>query len=131
MRLSLESDKQVWHTGEAVTVRLLVLNDSYEVATLDRRLLVGPHPSPGGPIRSFFGVSLEPAFPKEEQNFVLLNPWCFYGRQRMFENLSEGQLTIYGYLLNKPVDSLLPEGPVDADALLAAAEPLVLTILAQ
>jgi hypothetical protein len=49
----------------------------------------------------------------------------------MFENLSEGQLTIYGYLLNKPVDSLLPEGSVDADALLAAAEPLVLTILAQ
>lgn len=131
MQLILESNKQVWRAGEAVTVRLLVLNDSYEVATLDRRLLVGPHPTPVGPVGSFFGVSLEPTFPQEEQNIVLLNPWCFYGRQRTFENLAEGQLSLYGYLLSKPSDALLPKGPVDADELLAAPEPLVLTISAE
>ena len=130
MQLILESDRRVWRVGEAVIVRLLALNDSYEVVTLDRRLLVGPHPMHVGPNRSLFGVSLEPTFPQEEQNILLLNPWCFYGRQRTFEHLAEGQLSLYGYLLSKPADALLPKGPVDADKLLAAAEPLVLTISA-
>jgi len=131
MQLTLESDKQVWRAGEAIIVRLRVLNNSYDVATLDRRLLVGPNPSPAGPLKGFYGVSLEPSFTDEERNSVLLNPWCFYGRQRNFENLAEGQHTFYGYLLNRPVDSLLPEGPADADALFAAAEPLVLAVSAQ
>jgi hypothetical protein len=129
MELKLESDKQVWHTGEAVTVRLVALNNSCEVATLDRRLLVGPNPLPGSPVRSFPEVSLEPAFSNENGNFVLLNPRCFYGRQRTFENVAAGQLTLYGYLLNKPVDALLPKGPADPDALDSAADSLVLTVI--
>ncbi len=131
MKLILESDKQVWNTGEVIIVRLLALNNSYEGAALDRRLLVGPNPLPDRPMRGFYGVSLEPAFTQKEQNLVLLNPWCFYGRQRTFENLAAGQLTLYGYLLNKPADSLLPKGPAETDALQAAAEPLVLTIVEQ
>jgi len=74
-------------------------------------------------------VQLEPAFPGEEDNHIVLNPWCFHGRHRMFSGLPVGQVTFHGYPLRRPEASLLPNGPVDRGALLAEAEPLVMIIV--
>jgi hypothetical protein len=127
MKLKLEAQKPIWRVDEVITVQLLVLNDSYEPVAVDRRLIIGPNVLPNS-MMGFYPISVEPAFSQEEQNLVMLNPFCFYGRQRTFENLAPGQVNFYGYLLNKPVDSLLPQKPGDLEALLTSAEPLVLTI---
>jgi hypothetical protein len=128
MRLTLEVAQREWRTGEAVTVRLLAVNDSYETASVDRRLLIGPNPVPAAATGVPFPVSVEPAFEQEDQNRVLLNPWCIYGRERTFDNLPPGKVALYGYLLRRASQSTPPQGPGEADALLAAAEPVELTI---
>lgn len=127
MKLILRSTKRSWSTGEEVTVQLLAINDSYKVVALDRRLLVGPNPVPSESSGIPFPVSLEPALAREEQNMVMLNPWCFYGRERSWK-LPTGQSTLYCYLLRWPVDTLLPHGPKDMEALALAGEPLVLRV---
>jgi hypothetical protein len=73
-------------------------------------------------------VSLEPNASTEAQNFVLLNPWCFYGRQRTFEALPPSRLVYYGYLLARQTASRLPQGPEEADALQVSAESLELVV---
>lgn len=113
---------------EPVTVRLLALNDSYEPTALDRRLLVGPNPVPDRPAGPPFPISVEPALPLEEENLVMLSPWCFYGRQRTFDRLPPGRVSFYGYLLRKASDLLLPERPKEPEALLVAAAPLAITV---
>ena len=128
MKLTLEVAKRDWRVGEGITVRLVVLNDSHETAAVDRRLLVGPNPVPEHSTGAPLPVALEPAFPEEAQNRVLLNPWCIYGRERSFGNLPAGRVTVYGYLLRRASASRPPEGPAEADALQAAAEPLVLIV---
>jgi hypothetical protein len=128
MKLLLEVEKDKFSAGETVIVRFLVLNNGYEPAVLDRRLLVGPNPvlerSAGAPIP----ISVEPSLPREEQNLITLNPWCFYGRQRTFDNFPPGQVIFHGYLLRQSSDLLLSERPAEPDALLVSAEPLVVTI---
>lgn len=128
MKLELVASKETWGTGEDVTVRLLALNDGYESAALDRRLLVGPNPIPESPRGLPLPVSVEPAFAEEDQNVVMLNPWCIYGRERTFPNLPAGQVTFHAYLLQRPADGLPPQGPTDPEATAAAADPLTLTI---
>lgn len=128
MKLVIESEKPAWRSGETVVIRFIALNDSYEPVTVDRRLLVGPNATYGVG-RMPPPIQLEPAFPDEEHNHIVLNPWCFYGRHRTFSGLPVGQVTFHGYLLRRPEASLLPNGPVDRGALLAEAEPLVTTIM--
>lgn len=128
MELFLEVDKDTAATAETVTVRLLVLNNGFDSAPLDRRLLVGPNPVPERPAGAPFPVSVEPAMPAEEQNVIMLNPWCLYGRQRTFDNFPPGRVTFHGYLLRHASKSLLPEKPGEPEALLLSAEPLVVSI---
>ena len=128
MELVLETEKHVWRVGETVTVRLLVLNNSYTPAAVDRRLLVGPNPVPDSPRGAPFPVSVEPSLPKKRENRVVLNPWCFYGRQRTFKSLPPGRVTFFAYLLQRAVSGLTPQGPTKEEALLVAADSLVLTI---
>jgi hypothetical protein len=128
MQLRLEAEKKTWKAKETVTVRLVAYNEAYEPVEIDRRHLVGPNPVPEKPGGLPMPVSLEPAGRRKEHNQVLLNPWCFYGRQRVFDNLTAGKVTFYGYLLRDDTGRPTPKGPEDAGAVLAAAEPLVLTI---
>lgn len=128
MQLFLEAEKDKSGTAETVKVRLLVLNNSYEPAALNRRLLVGPNPVPERSVGAPFPVSLEPALPQEEQNLIILNPWCFYGRQRTFDSFPPGRVTFYGYLLRQFSESLVPEGPREPEAMLVSAEPLIVMI---
>jgi len=130
MRLMLEADRQELTRGEPVSVRVVVVNDSYEPVAVDRRLLVGPNLVPGAPTGTPLPISLEPAFPDEERNLVYLNPWCFYGRERSWNDLPAGRVMVYAYLLRRSVGSRRPEGPGEPDALLAAAPPLALTVRA-
>jgi hypothetical protein len=124
----LEARKDRFGAAETVVVRLLAFNDRYEPAHLDRRLLVGPSPVPDRPTGIPFPVSVEPAWPEDEQNLVTLNPWCLYGRERRFDDLPPGRVTFHGYLLRRASQSLLPERPGEAEALLVSGEPLIVTV---
>jgi hypothetical protein len=104
-----------------------VLNDDYSAVTIDRRLLVGPNLE-YTTRRMPRVVQVEPAFDEEHQNQVVLNPWSLYGRERTFTVDEPGEVRMHGYLLRHESDGLLATGPVDAQALLLAAEPLQLTI---
>ncbi len=129
MEITLEVAKSVWHIKENVVVRLLVLNNSYEPVSMDRRLLIGPNVVLDGSRGNSLPVSVEPTFTEDEQNLIILNPWCLYGRQRSFDNLPVGNVTLHGYLLKQRTDALLPRGPQEADALLVSATPVVLSII--
>jgi hypothetical protein len=128
MKITLETDKSKYNPGETVTVHLLVLNDSYSPVTIDRRLLIGPNIVTEPPMNPPLPISVEPAFSKEEQNLVALNPWGSFGRQRSFQGLPQGIATFYAYILKRPSGSLLPERPGEPAALLASAEPLSVNI---
>ena len=119
MRLVIEGPTEV-RAGEAVTARLIVLNDTYEPVAFDRRLLVGP---------SFEGLpaAMEPGFAEEHANHVILNPFCFYGRERTLEEAPAGDLVVEGFLLARPLEALGPEGTRAEGAIAARAEPLTLT----
>ncbi len=117
LRLLLECDHP--DAQGSVDVHLTVLNPSAEPVVIDRRLLYGPHPGAGELVL----LASEPAAPKKSQNLILLNPSCFYGRARRYQ-YGGGEVTFHGYLLRKQADGLLPSGPTDSSALLAAAPPL-------
>jgi hypothetical protein len=102
-----------------ITIRLLALNDTAEEVWIDRRLLVGPNALSD----RLIPVSREPAAGDDEDNEVLLNPGGLFGRERTF---ADAPAIFHGYLLVRPENRLLPQGPVDATALALAAEPLVL-----
>jgi len=127
VKLILEAEKRGWRAGETVTVSLLVHNDGFEPAVLDRRLLIGPNLMPASG-EAPPPISVEPAFADEERNEIYLNPWTIYGRRRSFPVRPADHLVFYGYLLRRPSIALLPNGPADPDTLLAEAEPLVLTV---
>jgi hypothetical protein len=103
-----------------VDVRLTVFNASTEPVVFDRRLLYGPHPGHGDMVM----LASEPSAPKPSQQFVLLNPLCFYGRQRRYQ-YSSGEMTFHGYLVTERTDGLLPAGPAEPGKLAAGAQPLV------
>ncbi len=117
-QLSLSSDGP--DADGYVDVRLTVFNATLEPVVLDRRLLYGPHPSHGDMVL----LASEPTPAKRTQNFILINPLCFYGRQRRYQYPS-GEMTFQGYLVTKRTDGLLPTGPADRRKLAAAAVPLV------
>jgi hypothetical protein len=122
VKLTLERIDQAEKQSGQILIRLLVLNDSYEVVTLDRSWLIGPNPVAERPSGLPLPISMEPTANDGPENNVALNPWCLYGRQRTFDAIDG--LTFHGYLLRKPSDELRPDGPVDPDALAIAAAPL-------
>ena len=103
-----------------VDVRLTVFNAGTEPVEFDRRLLFGPHPGAGEMVL----LASEPSASKKSSAVVLLNPLCFYGRQRHYQ-YPGGEMTFHGYLVVERTDGLLPAGPADASKLAAAAVPLV------
>jgi|SRR6266849_1157470 len=129
MQVRLLADRATWRRDEAVVVWVVVLNDTYEDTAVDRRLLVGPTPVPEQAGARPFPVSVEPSAASEDENMVPLRPFCLYGRQREFGGLPPGRVRFHGYLLKAAADVLLPQGPQDVQALLAAAEPLEVTVL--
>jgi hypothetical protein len=129
MKLMLESDKDIGHIKEEFMIRLTALNDSYDIVSLDRRLLIGPNvvqEVENGV--DFRPVSVEPSLPVKEQNIVNLSPWSLYGRERSFNMFKSGKMIAYGYLLRQQSKSLLPQRPGNVGDLLASAEPLILSI---
>lgn len=123
MKLLLELVPEATQPDGEVAVRLLVLNDCYEPVRVDHRLLIGPNiasvPRP---------VSAEPSLPEEGDNLTVLNPWCFYGRQRPFGDVS-GSVTFTAYLLASDDGGPLgPHGPVGDGEVVASAAPLVVEI---
>ena len=128
MQIILESPKVVYRAGEVIRVRILLLNDSTDVIDIDRRLLIGPNPVPERLTGMPMPVSVEPSLSDEQNHFITLNPWCFYGRERSFDHLPVGALAVHGYVLEEHTHACTPKGPADASLLLGAAEPLTLTI---
>lgn len=128
MRLRLEAEQLVWRAGEPVSIRIVALNDSYETAVVDRRLLVGPNVAPELESGIPYPIAVEPAFEEQALNEVVLNPGCLYGRERTYDNLLPGRVVVYGYLLSEPSGRLLPHAPAEEGVLAESAEPLVLTV---
>ncbi|MSP63779.1 MAG: hypothetical protein EXR72_26225 [Myxococcales bacterium] len=128
MQLILETPTVAYRAGEKITVRALLLNDSFEPVVIDARLLVGPNVRPQTFTGIPYPVSVEPPLPDEAEHFITLNPWCFFGRQRSFERLPAGQVTFHAYLVSSRTDGLLPDRPADGSLLLASAAPLVVTV---
>ena len=125
MKLHLGRVAESEEPGQVV-VRLLLLNDSFEPVTLDRRLLIGPNPVPSVPTGLPLPISMEPPADDEAGNLVVLNPWCLYGRERTFD-AALGELTFHGYLLRQAEDELRATGPVRADAVEISADPLTVS----
>jgi hypothetical protein len=128
MKIILDSEKREYSREKSVIIRIFALNDTYDPVVLDRRLLIGPNPVTNPAIEPPFPLSVEPAFQHETQNLVTLNPWCFYGRQRSFENFPRGTVTFYGYLLRSSQTPLLPDKPKNLNSLAASADPLAIKI---
>lgn len=105
----------------SVLVRLLVVNAGTDVLHVDRRLLWGPHPESGSPGM----LAGEPATDRRADEVVLLNAGGVFGRERRYQFEAGQSVTFHGYLLKRTTTTLLPQGPGDADALAAAAAPLV------
>jgi hypothetical protein len=103
-------------------VRLTVFNPTTEPVVLDRRLLLGPHPGRGELVM----LASEPAADDPAHELVLLNPLCFYGRQRRYR-YPAGDMVFHGYLLTGQTDGLAPAGPSDGGKLAAEAEPLLVS----
>lgn len=127
MQLYLESTQNSLVTGELLFVRLVAYNNEYKPVALDRRLLIGPNLMPGPGLKPQ-PVNVEPAFEKEADNIIQLNPWTSYGRQRQFQGQLPGEITFYGYLVRQFTTQLLPSRPGIEEDLLIQAEPLVLVI---
>jgi len=73
-------------------------------------------------------MAMEPGFAEETANQVVLNPFCFYGRERSHEDLPSGEVTVEGFMLARALDQLGPEGLRAEGAVTARAEPLQLVI---
>src|SRR5438132_13773710 len=97
MQVRLLTDRATWRRTEAVVVWVVVLNDTYEDTTVDRRLLVGATPVLEQADTRPFAVSVLPSCACEDDNMVPLRPLCLYGRQREFAGLSLGAVRVYGY----------------------------------
>jgi hypothetical protein len=123
LRLFLEAVDAPSDFPDAFSVQLIALNDSFDPVTLDHRLLIGPNVESAAPMP----VSVEPSLPEEAANMTTLGPWCLYGRQRPFHNLS-GKVTFHAYLVRAADGVLLPQGPADADSLVTTADPLTIDI---
>ena len=74
MKLHLGRVAESEEPGQVV-VRLLLLNDSFEPVTVDRRLLVGPNPVPSVSTGLPLPISMEPPAEVVAGNLVVLNPW--------------------------------------------------------
>jgi hypothetical protein len=127
MKLILQADRQTWRPGEEISVRLLAINDDYEPAAIDRRLLIGPNLAPVAGRRPR-PINVEPAAETEAGNTVTLTPWAIYGRERTFSIDTPGKVEFHGYLLSRPEESLMPTGPSNPSGQWLAAEPLVLSV---
>jgi len=128
MKLWLATERQSYRAGEPVVVQLFVLNDGFRSADLDRLMLIGPNPVAEPAAGPPFPVSIEPSLEPADRNLITLNPFCIYGRQRVFDHLPSGTVVFHGYLLRARSEQLLPDRPADAALLAAAAKPLTVVI---
>jgi hypothetical protein len=123
LRLFLERVETDPEFPGAVSVQLIAVNDSFDPVPLDHRLLIGPNVESTVPMP----VSVEPSLPDEAANLTTLGPWCLYGRQRPFHDLS-GKVTFHAYLVSVPDGVLLPQGPTQVESLVTVADPLTIDI---
>jgi hypothetical protein len=128
VQVRLLADKTTWRRDEPVVVWIVALNDSHEDVSFDRRLLVGPTPVLEQAGAHALPVSVEPSAARDEDNVVLLQPFCLYGREREFSGLPTGGVAFHGYLLHESTPVLQPAGPRDPEVPHTAAEPLRMTV---
>ena len=88
MRIELIAPGSV-AAGEEVVLRVTLLNDSYEPAEVWRNQLVGPT-ADMGPMTI---PSVEATYGQDEEALVL-QPFTYYGRERLAGGFAPGQVTI-------------------------------------
>jgi hypothetical protein len=75
--------------GEQLVVRAVVVNDSYAPVTLSRNAFTGPTLAEMGANGMPLPASVEPTYGQAEE-LVTLQPFTFYGRDRVFDGLPPG-----------------------------------------
>jgi len=128
MKLWLATERQSYHAGEPVVVQLFAVNDGFRPADLDRLMLIGPNLVVERPAGLPWPVSVEPSVEPADRNLITLNPFCIYGRQRVFDHLPVGKVVFHGYLLRARSEQLLPDRPADAALLASETKPLTIVI---
>jgi hypothetical protein len=90
LRIELHRADTGVSSGE-VRLRALLMNDGYEPVAISRNAFVGPNVSDAAgamtrpeSVEATFGAADEP---------LTLQPFTFYGRERRFDNLGDGETT--------------------------------------
>jgi hypothetical protein len=73
-------------------LRALLFNDSYEPVTVSRNAFVGPNVRDAG-TGAPRAEAVEATFGGPEEALTL-QPFSFYGRERVYDNLAPGEATI-------------------------------------
>lgn len=80
-------------SGEEFALRALLFNDSYESVVVSRNAFIGPgvrERTPDGPPAP---LAVEPTYGHTEEE-LKLQPFTFYGRQRLFGPFPAGNLEV-------------------------------------
>ena len=81
-------------SSRANRFRALLINDSYEAKTISRRAFVGPN------LGGHHPDAVEPDYGQQEEPLVL-QPFTFYGRERVYEGLTAGEMEITAYYMGR------------------------------
>ena len=92
MRLEIEVPERA-QAAEQFNVRVILFNDSYEPVTVSRNAFIGPSLRAEPPRGAPYPDNVEATFGHEEDPLTL-QPFCFYGRERVFDGLTAGTFDV-------------------------------------
>ena len=92
MRLEIELPEHP-KAGEQFNVRVILFNDSFEPVAVSRNAFVGPSLRALQPAGAPYPENVEATFGHEEDSLTL-QPFCFYGRERVFSGLTAGSFDV-------------------------------------
>jgi hypothetical protein len=130
MKIVVEVNTSRATAGDAVAARVLLINDSTQRITVDKRLLVGPNMVAAAPVSMAPPpVAVEPVYDGDDDRAaqILLAPGAIYGRERTYR-VSTGTTLFHGYLLRSLTHALLPGGPAERDLAAAIADPVAVIV---
>jgi hypothetical protein len=131
MKVVVEVDRSQAITSDTVVARVLLINDSTQRVTVDKRLLIGPNMAAERPVSMAPApVAVEPNYEGEAESAaqITLAPGAIYGRERSYANLPPGTSRFHGYLLRSLTHALLPAGPAEKELAAAIAEPAIVVV---
>lgn len=131
MKVVVQIDSPRANTSDTVVARVLLINDSADRVTINKRLLVGPNMASERPMSMApVPIAVEPNYEGDDERAteITLAPGAIYGRQRSYGNLPPGSTRFHGYLLTSLTHALGPTGPADKNLVAVVAEPATVSV---